>query len=297
MKSPNTILIFKFWKTVAILFTLLGCEKDDLIIYNTAETDYSFFIAGHTYGKTNVDNIGVHPPFKEKFQLITNDESIEFGVLTGDIVSSSTNQNWDEIDQNILSLNMDVFFAPGNHDIENRTLFESRYGSTYKSFIFNTDLFIILDPNIDGWNISGDQLAFLKDELENNSSLVDNIFIFSHQLLWWQPNNKFKRVKPNSVEGRADNINFWTEIEPLLRKLPNHVHLFAGDLGAKKGREEFMYYKYGNLTFIASGMGEGKRDNFIIIDVKKDKSFDYRLIALNGDNIHKLGDLQDYVLK
>ena len=83
----------------------------------------------------------------------------------------------------------------------------------------------------------------------------------------------------------------------MFAQLPYQVHLFAGDVGAKKRREEYMYYSCHNLTFIASGMGAGKRDNMIVIDVKKDKSVDYQLIALNDNNVNKLGDLKDYRLK
>ena len=221
---------------------------------------------------------------------------IQFGIFTGDIVISGTEKNWDEIDKDILDLNMDIYFSPGNHDLTNKTLYESRYGSTYYSFTYNSDLFIILDPNIDGWNISGDQLEFLENELSFHSPLVDNIFVFSHQLLWWDGNNFLANVEPNSTEGRNTNINFWSEIEPLFKDLPNNVHMFAGDLGANKKKESYMYHSYSNITFVASGMGAGKRDNIISIDVAKDKSISYNLISLNGSNIHKLGELEDYVI-
>ena len=29
-------------------------------------TSYSFFVAGHVYGAPGVNNVGVHPPFKQK---------------------------------------------------------------------------------------------------------------------------------------------------------------------------------------------------------------------------------------
>ena len=45
-----------------------------------------------------------------------------------------------------------------------------------------------------------------------------------------------------------------------------------------------MYYTYDNITFVASGMGNFKSDNFIIIEVLPDKSLRYRLIAINGDD-------------
>lgn len=112
---------------------------------------YSFFVAGHTYGQPGINNVGFHPPFKQKSPYIQSRSEIEFGVLKVDIVSPFPNtQDWDEIDAEIDTLALLIYFAVGNHDMENRPLFESRYGITYFDFIYNNDLFIVLDPDIDG---------------------------------------------------------------------------------------------------------------------------------------------------
>jgi hypothetical protein len=55
------------------------------------------------------------------------------------------------------------------------------------------DIFIILDANIDGWNISGEQLKFLKQSLPNEKDAINNIFIFSHQLIWMNNKPEFKK--------------------------------------------------------------------------------------------------------
>lgn len=288
------ILLFhqiKIRKTIIILISLISfsCNNEEI------KKDYSFFVAGHTYGKPRVDNIGFHPPFKNKFNLINNDKLIDFGFLTGDIVITSTEKNWNEIDSDLKLLNCPVYFAVGNHDIDNLELYKSRYGETYKSFIHNSDLFIILDPNIDNWNISGNQLLFLKNTLEKNHFNVNNIFVFFHQLLWWEPDNLYKNVKMNSDFGRSKTINFWNQVEPLFSLLDNKTYMFAGDVGADDNGSEFMYHTYSNITFIASGMGGEKRDNIVIVNIN-DKIVNFRLIALNGENINSLGYLTDYQL-
>ncbi len=282
---------------ISIVFLLLfGCKSDNVAINTDSYSPYSFFVAGHTYGKPVIDNIGVHPPFKNKFDFIRNQEIIEFGVFTGDIVLTGTEKNWDEIDADVALISRPIYFAAGNHDMTNRDLFESRYGKTYSSFIHNSDLFIILDPNIDNWNISGNQLQFLESVLDNNHQEVENIFVFFHQLLWWSPDNAYKNFTLNSLSGRADSINFWDEVEPLFRAIPNNTYMFAGDVGAFPNGFEFMYHTYENITFIASGMGGESRDNIVIADVMEDKTVSFRLIALNGDDINALGKLEDYVL-
>jgi hypothetical protein len=276
--------------------SIVSCSEEQKGNIDKSPVEYSFFIAGHTYGAPGIDNEGVHPPFKNKFDFIKNDKHLGFGVFTGDIVPFGTVTNWDEIDQDIDDLGLPVYFAAGNHDVTDRALFESRYGQTYYSFVDHSDLFIVLDPNLDEWNISGDQLEFLENVLNTEAQNVNNIFVFFHQLLWWEPDNIFQNVALNSFVGRAENINFSTEIAPLFASLTNPVHMLAGDVGAFSTGSEFMFHQFNNITLIASGMGGGIRDNFIIVDVHEDSSVSFRLIALNGDNVNALGELEDYEL-
>ena len=259
-------------------------------------SSYSFFVAGHTYGEPGVNSIGFHPPFKQKFSYLQERSEIKFGVLTGDIVSPGpTVQDWEEVDADIETLGLPVYFAVGNHDMENRELFESRYGQTYYSFIYQNDLFITLDPNIDGWNISGDQLQFLQNTVSDFSPTVNNIYVFFHQILWKDSDNQFNYIHWNSSSGRDDTINFWTDVEPLFRNLPNKVVMFAGDLGASWS-SNVTYDSYDNMTFIASGMGDEDGENFIVVNVNADKSVNYDLICLSDSNINCLGMLTDYIV-
>ncbi len=254
---------------------------------------YSFFVAGHTYGEPGVNNAGFHPPFKAAFPIIQNRESIQFGILTGDIVSPSpTAQDWDEIDTDILDLGLPVYFAVGNHDMEDRPLFESRYGATYYHFSFRDDLFIVLDPNLNGWSIKGDQLEYLQDLLSSHSATHHNVFIFMHQLIWVEDDNSFGYINFNSSAGRIEPVNFWTEVEPLLQSLENQIFIFAGDIGVEY-RNDVVYDSYNNISFIASGMGDYDKDNFLIVDVKDDKDVEIDIICLES-NVDCLGDIHDY---
>jgi hypothetical protein len=281
MKLSITIAIF--------LFGISSYAQNDSVLY-------SFFVAGHTYGKPGVNNQGFHPPFKQKFNYIQSRPEIEFGVLTGDIVSPNPiSQDWDEIDADIDTLGIPIYFAVGNHDMENRPLFESRYGITYYYFIYQNDLFIVLDPNIDEWNISDEQLQFLQDVVNDNASTTDNIYVFFHQILWKEADNQFNYICWNSIAGRGDTVNFWTEVEPIFRNLPNEVIMFAGDLGASWSTD-VSYDHYDNIILISSGMGDENGENFIVVNVDSSKSVHYDLICLSDTNINCLGMLTDHIV-
>ena len=258
---------------LTLLFSQYSYASD-----GTNKSGYSFIVAGHTYGKPGVNNTGLHPPFKSDFEYIRDIENISFAFLTGDIVWQSTNPDWDEVDADIRELEFPVHFAPGNHDLNNRNLYLNRYGKdgkTYYSFPFREDLFIVLDPNIDGWDISGSQLEFLKLVLAD-SAKYQNIFIFAHQLIWWDSRTSFKHVDINSFSGRKARLNFWTELAPLFIETKNDIFLFAGDVGAFETHMP-VYLQRNNLHMIASGMGGGKNDNFIIVHRAEDNDPEVKL--------------------
>jgi hypothetical protein len=266
------------------ILILLICSVTVLAIFNSCATpkpeSYSFFIAGHTYGKPFVENDGFHPPFKAKIPYIKSRTEIEFGVLLGDIVWLPSEKDWDEVDSDIAELGIPIYIAAGNHEMKDSALFVKRYGETYFSFKKHGDLFIVLNPNLDHWNISGAQLEFLKKTLIENAAASDNIFVFLHQVLWWDEDNKYGNMKLNSLEDRDENLNFWTEIEPLFHKLENKVVFCAGDIGANSTAIDYMFDQYDNITFIASGMGEGNGDNFVIINVDEKKDISFEKIEL-----------------
>jgi hypothetical protein len=115
-----------------------------------------------------------------------------------------------------------------------------------------------------------------------------------HQLLWWDSGNKYSKIKANSFEGRAASVNFWSEVEPLFHRLPNHVVFFAGDMGAASWSDDFMYDSYDNIELICSGMGENIGDNFVIVNVDQNKNVSYDLICLNDSTLECFGEIADH---
>lgn len=231
------------------------------------EPEYSFLVAGHTYGNPVEETSGIYPNFKNQFSYINTIPSIEFAIFTGDITRYGSQTQWEAIDEDLLELGFPCYFAVGNHDMKNRQVYEERYGQTYYNFYHENDLFIILDPNIDSWNINNQQLDLVKSLLNEINAKYNKIFVLFHQVLWWEANNEFKDIKFNSSEGRADTINFWTEVIPVFQNTNKPVYMFAGDVGAGSWSSDYSYHEYNNITFVSSGMGEGTNDNFLIINV------------------------------
>ncbi len=267
-----------------------GCSDQD----KPENKAYSFFVAGHTYGKAGINNVGFHPPFKNKLDRIRDHHLMSFGVLTGDIVYEPTAQDWQEVDDDIAKLGIEVHIAPGNHEYRDPAMMAQRFEKTYYRFIQKNDLHIILDPNFDHWNISGDQLDFLKNTIKESFEKVDNIFVYFHQVLWWDSNNEFAHLRLNSKENRDPKLNFWKEVLPLFEHTNRPVFMFAGDVGGAGWSDACLFDQHKNIQLIASGMGKGQGDNFLIVEVDESKKVQINLIALNGDDENALGKLEDF---
>jgi len=293
-------------KHIKIFFCLLVISFLTVSCSNDASTDtddtYAFFVAGHTYGNTSNKNPGLHPPFKKEFDSIRAYPHMAFGVLVGDIVLRGDKESWDAVDREIAELGIPLYLVPGNHDVyDDYELFKHRYGdreheyASYRSIRNNEDLMILLDGNLDDWNITGDQLAFLEEALTVNREQVNHVFIFVHQLIWWDEHTVFKNIVHNWPPYTPDTTNYWGTLEPMFQDYPAPVFLFAGDLGIFERTTPYMYYKENNVTYVATGMGSEVNDNYLFVTVRPDGEVDFDLIALQGDR-RRFGNLEDYVL-
>lgn len=274
-----------------IIFCLIILSNIGLLSAQTDTVIYSFFTAGHTYGNPNSPHYGLHYPFTDFFPYLNTYPNMDLGFLTGDVVVQGTAAYWDSAQMDMALLNIPIFIAAGNHDIGSE--FVNRFGEYYYSLIHNGDLFIVLTPGLDSWNISGQQLMFLETTLQDNHADVNNIFIFLHELIWWSPTNEYQNVKINYAPHYPGSTNFESVIKPLLLSYSNNFTLYAGDLGATDLVSPFMYDSFENITLIGSGMGGGIRDNIIITNVYDDSVY-YDLVAINGTDPNALGEIYDF---
>lgn len=220
---------------ILLLFGLLWLQS-----CQSKNKDYSFFVAGHTYGAPQRLGVGLHPPFVASFDSLKQYPNLSFGLLAGDIVRKSRDSFWNAVDQQLATLSVPTYFAAGNHDEGHKELYSSRYGKPFYSFTQGKDLFIVLNPGLGGWNIWHDQLDFLQTTLQK-AKAYNHIFICLHHVLWYQ--TKDCNLRPNSLAAKNPEINFWTAVMPLLYATERPVYLFAGDVGANRQATAFSMKK------------------------------------------------------
>ena len=248
-------------KTVILLLIILATSS---CVENDKRENIHFFVAGHTYGSPGEVNHPFHPPFMDYLETAKSDTTLSFGVLTGDIVQECDTTSWDAVDNCLIEFNYDFYFAPGNHDLKNRQLFEERYGNPNYFFEKEGNLFYFIDLLESGWNFTAKQTKELEQLTKDTA--YDNVFVFTHHVCWYDP-IKTPQIKPNSNYGRDTNQTFYNQILPKLLKIEAPIYFFAGDVGANPIGSEITLHKCNNVHLIASGMGGGKWDNIIQVFV------------------------------
>ena len=275
--------IDRFFRTSFVLlfiaFGLIAC-KDQKTAEEETGVAYSFFVAGHVVGTPTPGDTGLYPPFITVLESLAEDQAVEFGVLTGDVVKEGKPMEWKKVMHQLAAFHKPIYIAPGNHDYYYPENFLQYAGPDFQAFPFEEDLFIILNPNPAHWNIEGRQLEFLKATLRERAKNADHIFVFFHQMLWWEPDNTFRHTPPNSTFNRDQEINFQAEVLPLLKACPQPVYCFSGDLGAKFNHLNYSFFQEDNVTFIASGMGNGLDDHVLQVTVMKNGEIDLKPIGL-----------------
>ena len=239
---------------------------------------YNFIVYGHSYGAANDPDEYPSITLRENLDVLSGMEP-EFMVSLGDMARKSTTHEFDILDTTLVSkFDVPVFNVVGNHDVNDRELYESRFGNkTFYTFQYANAVFIVLDTEIDDCYIVGEQLEMLQMSIEQaliNDS-IDTIFIMMHKVLFMDSSlmneNDSPMVRPNDLEIFSGN-NFSELMDSLLIPAAEvkPIHIFAGDVGAFDGNLSPYYQKdnRADLYMYATGLGDSNND--VVLNVSNE---------------------------
>lgn len=270
---------------VLLVLIFFGCGNDGSV----PRREYAFFVVGHAYGHPITFKPGLHPPLVDNFDRVTQIVSPDFGILTGDVVAKNDRESWNRALEDIKSFGVPVHIAPGNHD--RGAEFNEIFDSSWYAFEHDRSLFVILDT--EGWQVSNDQIALMSSRFDQIDSL-DNVFIFSHELVWWAPENRYGEIEINYRPHYPGETNFYSDVLPVLQQLPLDVYWFAGDVGSRPECTPLSISSEENVTLISNGVGSGTLDNVIVVNVNSQGGVSFDVVYLNGDDPSGMGGIEDY---
>lgn len=245
---------------------------------------YRFLVGGHLYGDPgtlssvpSMNFVMAIPGLRARGE--------HFLVSVGDLWR--TFKDWFVLPtEEVLSLlEMPVYNAPGNHDYGLPDDYRSRFGSSYGCFRYRTGLFVLLNTEIEKWNIEGAQLDFFRAACRyaESSEDIEHVFFFAHKLVFAAHDERYAIVfeHMNAKDGYDGRCNFASELRPVLGELAavKPVYWFGGDVGVR--------WSFGllydvdprtGITFVATGTGQTTRD--CLVEVVIDDAGQVAMTAL-----------------
>lgn len=254
----------KFVWPVLLFMLLFSCKSGK----KTSETVH-FLVAGHSCGSQDDSAPGQYEPFR-MFLKKQREIPYDFLMLTGDVVYENNPIHWKAFEHTMGQWKAPYYIAPGNQELKGDYKHYDEQTSEQISWMKGNHLFVIWSVYANGWNVSSRQLESLTKQVRQKHP--KHVFIFTHEVIWYD-SVRTPRIIPNSIEGKAENTNFYTRVLPALTRLNRPVYLFAGDVGARPVGSELTIHAYKQVKMIASGMGGGIWDNLMEVTIHNDSVF------------------------
>lgn len=235
-----------------------------------------FLVLGHLYGSNGSDDRQPAAAVLSRLPAI-NRLSLAFWVSLGDMVRTSRDDDFIAFERLLLQrIKAPFFHTVGNHDVENRTLYEQWYGPTYYSFAYGPARFIFLDTELVKCAVEGAQLDMLERALQAalKEDSTQSIFIFMHKTLFLKNDSLFALDRDQASPNEWICYNhpsfvgiLQSAILPAAALKP--VYLFAGDVGAEGNLTPwFEQLPDANLTMVMTGLGDQPTDAGILVTVE-----------------------------
>jgi calcineurin-like phosphoesterase family protein len=256
-------------------------------IVSDTSADYSFIVSGHFHGSSL--SRSTYPAATLLANLDTlNSMHPVFLMSLGDLFLDVNEVYMRHYRQSLFDkLNFPVFNVVGNHDVSNGNLYEKKYGQTFSCFKIQTELYILLNTEVDDGSIKNEQKKMLVDCLANEYiRSVKNIFIFSHRPIWAERIKKYEKLFVDNTRTAIGKNNFTEEVAPLLKKIPSKTNVFwmSGSLGT--GNSSFFFDKEEttHVTYIQTAIRDLPRDAVLKVNVKSGR-ISFNTISLTGENL------------
>lgn len=260
----TAFLLFSMSMSAQVVSPFNGAKLNDSV------SDYSFIVSGHFHGQSN--NGSTFPAATVLSSIDTlNNIQPAFLMSLGDLFLDVDDVYLDHYKSSLFSkIKFPLFNTVGNHDISNGNRYEKEYGKTFFSFVFASELYIVLNTELNDGSIKGEQLAFLKSTLEAaQAAKIKNVFIFTHRPIWAERIDKYKNLFLENTRTAIGTNNFLEEIAPLLKPIAasKSVFWFSGSMGG--GAASFFYDKNDEykIVFIQTAIRDTPKDAMLKVNV------------------------------
>lgn len=294
------IIFFLFFNSISVKSEILSINSlnDKKIIYDKT---LNFVVLGHLRDEAQWN----FPSYRtERFLKKLNEKNISFLILLGDSFYESNKTNIKKLKQIVNELNYPVFQSIGNHEtylysikdynketnlenldkfkINNKKNYENNFGKTNSFFEIYNNCFFVLDfeNKIIGLEEEVEKIFFEKIKYCSNENNIQNIFLFSHRLIW--AHNKDYLNILNKTNSRFDfkNKNFklkqFNKINEYINEISKNkkVYWLSGD------SDSYYYFRDKNPFFGVLSNSNLDTDYGILFKENENNTFKINIINM-----------------
>lgn len=293
----NKLVVFFLGNFLVLnIYSLQVTSPFNKLTIKDSIANYSFIVSGHFHGAST--NVSTFPASSLLANIDTlNSSGASFIMSLGDMFLDVNEKYLDHYKKSLFDkLKIPLFNAVGNHDVSNGNLYETVFGTTFFLFQRKSELYVILNTEVNDGSIKGEQLEFFKEAIASASSgEIENVFIFSHRPVWAEQIEKYHDLFVGNTRTAFGKNNFSDEILPLLNTISGNKNVFwlSGSMGG--GPASFFYDKDANtnITFIQTAIRDVPRDAVLKVSVNDGKVI-FSGISFTGE---QLKPVEDYDLK
>ena len=150
-----------------------------------------------------------------------------------------------------------------------------------------TDVHLVLDTEMNGGNISGDQLTLLKEvEQKAIQGGYQNVFIYGHRTVWSETYTEMEGLFQDNTRSLT-GTNYETEVLPILTNIGKHanVYWFSGSLGTAPASFFYFYDQSANTRIIATAIRSLPRDAMLWVRVNPMGEVSFETHSLTGQDL------------
>ncbi len=250
-----------------------------------ATTGYTFLAAGHWYGANeNYQSIG---PAASLLGAIDKIKAAQpnWVFALGDVVRNSDNaQQVAQYQHTLEAFGCPTILVPGNHDLLADGSLPPSIGAELPCQRAYGDQFIFLDTE-KLLQHRGHELLKQLQALPSECDGGQNLFVFSHRLMWALAEPEFEQMDEFANEPLRDKVDLDTlklvfdAVGKLARNRP--IYWFSGDIGASWSLPVFEGHSQDQKRhYFAAGLGDTEEDAFWQVQVDEEGKVSTSLLSL-----------------
>ncbi len=247
---------------------------------------YRILIGGHFHGAST--NVSGYPASTVLAGLdIINGLRANVLLSTGDLFLNAERDSLRFARSFFSKLDVALFNAPGNHDVEGRTA--RHWAAMPVRIAMGRDRIVLLDTERDDSDIRNDQLELLRtlaDSVEQGA--IGKVFIVSHRPIWSEADERYGKLFAGNTRSMT-GANYQQEVLPLLRRMAARSPVFwiSGSMAGRAPASIFFQPHEKNITYIQCAVREQLRDALLMADVSV-HGVQWSAISLTGRPVEKV---------